>query len=49
MAELLKSPSGKKYHNISLTVPEACLNELCRGLAYVAKNDCAHVEHCNFA
>jgi len=49
MVELLKrakSPSGKKR---SQRFIDSSINEWCRGLECVMKNDCGHVEHCYLA
>ena len=41
-----KSPIGKKQ---SRRFIGSSVNEWCRGLICVVKNDCGHVEHCNLA
>ena len=47
--ELLKRAIITEWQKVSQRFIDSSFNEGCRGLEYVVKNDCGHVEHCNFA
>jgi len=47
--ELLKRVIITEWQKVSQRFNDSSFNEWCHGLAYVAKNDRGHVEHCNLA